>query len=156
MMESWAKIVNGFYPKILNFFVFYPKRLWSWLIKFFASLLLLHSSDPPLLRLKSLVTIRMNEIFPCLAGYGQRLIFFSGIETKINTSSVKRSGKDEIGTNSISSDIYDQVLACDHLQIIILYTSYIMQVYFTLNLFKKYIVILKIWMDNWRRYSWPG
>ena len=26
--------------------------------------------------LKSLVTIRMNEIFPCLACYGQKLIFF--------------------------------------------------------------------------------
>ena len=30
-----------------------------------------------------------------------------------------------------------------------LYTSYITQVYFTLNLFRKYIVIFKIWMDNW-------
>ena len=33
---------------------------------------------------------------------------------------------------------------------IILYTSYITQVYFTINLFTKYILILKIWMNNWR------
>ena len=31
-----------------------------------------------------------------------------------------------------------------------MYTSYIKQVYFTINLFKKYIVIFKIWMDNCR------
>ena len=41
----------------------------------------------------------------------------SEIETNINTSSVKGSGKDEIGTNFLNSDIYDQfqpVHACDH------------------------------------------
>ena len=40
----------------------------------------------------------MNEIFPCLACYSQNLNFLFG-KTKINTSSVKGSGKDEIGTN---------------------------------------------------------
>ena len=42
--------------------------------------------------LKSLVTIRMNEIFPCLNCYGQK---FS--ETQTNTASVKCSGEDETG-----------------------------------------------------------
>ena len=32
--------------------------------------------------LKSLVTIRMNEIFPCLACYGQKLIFLFGNRDK--------------------------------------------------------------------------
>ena len=36
---------------------------------------------------------------------------------------------------------------------ITLYTNYITQVYFTLNLLKKYIVVFKIWMDNWRMVS---
>ena len=31
----------------------------------------------------------------------------SEIETKINTSSVKRSGEDEIGTIILKSDVYD-------------------------------------------------
>ena len=48
--------------------------------------------------LKSLVTIRMNEIFRCLACYGQKFIFCLGIKTKINTSSVKGSSEDKIGT----------------------------------------------------------
>ena len=39
--------------------------------------------------LKSLVTIRMNEIFPCLACYGQKLIFLFGNRDKINTRSVR-------------------------------------------------------------------
>ena len=48
---------------------------------------------------ESILTIRMNEIFSCLACYGQKLNFFgSEIEKKKNTSSVKGSGKDEIGT----------------------------------------------------------
>ena len=103
--------------------------------------------------LKSLVTIRMNEIFSCLAFYGQRLIFLFGNRNKVKTSSVKGSGEDEIQTNFLNSDIYDEfypVLACDHSQIIILYTSYITQVYLRLILFKKYIVTFKIWMYNWR------
>ena len=58
--------------------------------------------------LKSLTTVRMNEIFMCLACYDQRLISCSGIGTKIITSSVKGSGEDEIGTNFLISDIYDQ------------------------------------------------
>ena len=58
--------------------------------------------------LKSLVTIRVNEIFPCPACYGQKLNFFcSEIETKVNTSFVKGSGEDEIGTTFLKSDIYD-------------------------------------------------
>lgn len=48
--------------------------------------------------LKSLVKIRINEIFPRLACYGQKLIFLFGNEIKINTSSVKRNGEDQIGT----------------------------------------------------------
>ena len=39
--------------------------------------------------LKSLVTIRMNGIFPCLACYGQKLIFLFGNRDKINTRSVR-------------------------------------------------------------------
>ena len=46
--------------------------------------------------------------------------------------------------------LHHAVLASDHSQIIILYTSYIAQVYFTLTLFTKYIVIFKMWIDNWR------
>ena len=46
--------------------------------------------------------------------------------------------------------LHHAVLASDHSQIIILYTSYIAQVYFTLNLFTKYVVNFKIWIDNWR------
>lgn len=33
---------------------------------------------------------------------------------------------------------------------IILYTSYATQVYLTLIFITKYIVIFKVWMDNWR------
>ena len=54
-----------------------------------------------------------------------------------------------MGTFSFTSDICDPfwpALACDHSQIIILYTRYITQVYFTF--FRKYIVMFKIWMDN--------
>ena len=72
---------------------------------------------------------------------------FGNREYKINASSVKRSGEDEIGTIFLKSDHCD--LACDHSQIIILYMDYITQVYCTLNLFTKLIVIFKIWMDNW-------
>ena len=36
------------------------------------------------------------------------LIFCSEIETKINASSVKGSGEDEIGKMFLKSDIYDQ------------------------------------------------
>ena len=49
--------------------------------------------------LKSLVTIRMNEIFSCLACYGCSVI---------ETSSVKGSGEDEIQTDFLNSDIYDE------------------------------------------------
>ena len=54
----------------------------------------------------------MNEIFPCISCYGQELnLFCSGIEVKmnikINVSSVKRSGEDEIGTMFLKIDIYD-------------------------------------------------
>ena len=52
--------------------------------------------------------MRMNEIFPCLVCYGQRLsFFFSEIETKISTSPVKGSGEDEIRTVFLKSDICD-------------------------------------------------
>ena len=65
----------------------------------------------PLNRLKSLVTIRMNEIFPCISCDGQELNFCSEIEIKmnikINVSSVKGSGEDEIGTIFLKIDIYD-------------------------------------------------
>ena len=57
--------------------------------------------------LKSLVTIRMNEIFPCLACYRQKLIFFVRKSRQINISPVKGSGEDEIGTIFFKSDIYD-------------------------------------------------
>ena len=48
---------------------------------------------------------------------------------------VKGRGEDEMGTFFLKSDIYDpfqSVLACDHSQIFILYTNYVIQVYFTL------------------------
>ena len=64
------------------------------------------------------------------------------IETKVNISSAKGSGEDEIGTMFFKSGIYDQlqpVLAFDHSQRIIMYTGYIIQAYFTLNYFTKYI-----------------
>ena len=88
--------------------------------------------------LKSIVTIRMNETFSCLTCFNQKLIFCSEIGTMINT--VKRRGEDEIGTIFLKSDIYS-VLASS---IIILYTSYITPVYFTLNLFTKHNVIFNI------------
>ena len=75
------------------------------------------------------------------------LISCPGIEAKIKTGSINGSGEDEIRTIFLKSDIYDlfqPVLACDHSQIIILYTSYITQVYFAFNLFTKCIVIFKI------------
>ena len=56
----------------------------------------------------SLVTIRMNGMFLCPTCYGQKLFFFcTEIETKINTSSVKESAKDEISIIFLKSDIYD-------------------------------------------------
>ena len=36
------------------------------------------------------------------------LFFCWGIETKINTSSVRGNGEDEIGTSFLNSDIYDR------------------------------------------------
>ena len=75
------------------------------------------------------------------------LFFCSEIETKLNTSSVKRSSEDDIGTIILKCDIYEvfqTLLACDHAKIILLYTSYITQVYFTLNLFTIYVAIFKI------------
>ena len=65
---------------------------------------------------------------------------------------MKRSREDEIGTICLKIDNYDTfypILAFDHSQIILLYTSYIAQVYFTINLFTKH-VIFKNWMYNWR------
>ena len=65
---------------------------------------------------------------------------------------MKRSREDEIGTICLKIDNYDAfypILACDHSQIILLYTSYITQVYFKINLFTKH-VIFKNWMYNWR------
>ena len=53
------------------------------------------------------MTIRINEIFPCLACYDQKLSFFLEFETKINTNSVKASFEEEIGTIFLKSDIYD-------------------------------------------------
>ena len=53
----------------------------------------------------------------------------------------------------LKSDIYDAfqpVLGCYHSQIIKLYTSYITQVCFTLNLLTKHTVVFKIWMNNLR------
>ena len=53
----------------------------------------------------------MNEIFPCISCDGQELNFCSEIEIKmnikINVSSVKGSGEDEIGTIFLKIDIYD-------------------------------------------------
>ena len=76
--------------------------------------------------------IRLNEIFPYLACYGQKLNFFcSEIETNINISSVKGSGENEIGIIFFKKELFNPlqpVLTCDHSQIIILYTSYITQV----------------------------
>ena len=60
---------------------------------------------------------------------------------------MKGNDEDEIGTIFLKTDVYDPfqpVLACDPSQIIILYTSYIIQVYFKLHFFIKYIVIFKI------------
>ena len=53
----------------------------------------------------------MNEIFPSISCDSQELNFCSGIEIKmnikINVSSVKGSGEDEIGTIFLKIDIYD-------------------------------------------------
>ena len=67
---------------------------------------------------------------------------------KINTDYVKGSDEDEMGIIYFKSDTCDLVLACDHLQIIMLYTGYVIQAYFTLTFLTKYIVIFRIWMDN--------
>ena len=54
--------------------------------------------------LKSLVTIRMNEIsqYPV-----KSLVFWSKIETKINTNPEKGSGEEEIEESFLKCDIYD-------------------------------------------------
>ena len=60
---------------------------------------------------------------------------------------VKGSNKDEVGIIFFKSGISDpflQALACDHSQIFILYTNYVIQVYFTLIFVTKHIVIFKI------------
>ena len=75
------------------------------------------------------------------------LIFCSEIETKININSAKGCSEKEIATTFLKSyfyDLFQYVLAFDHSKIIILYTSYITQISFILNLFTKYIVIFKI------------
>ena len=64
---------------------------------------------------------------------------------------MKESGEDEIGIIFLKCDFYDSfssILGCDHSQIILLYTSHNIQVYFTLNFFTKYIMVFKIRMDN--------
>ena len=61
-------------------------------------------------------------------------------------NSVKGCSEEEIATTFLKSyfyDLFQYVFAFDHSKIIILYTSYITQVSFTLNLFTKYIVILR-------------
>ena len=57
--------------------------------------------------LKSLVTIRMNEILPCLTCCGQKLNCYARKSRQRQTQAVKRSGGDEIGTIILKSDIYD-------------------------------------------------
>ena len=50
--------------------------------------------------------IRVNEIFPCLACYGQKLNSFVRKSRQINTSPVKGSAEDEIEIIFLKSDIY--------------------------------------------------
>ena len=51
--------------------------------------------------------IRTSEIFPYLALYGQKLIFFLfGIRDKDKQNFVKGTSEDEIGTIFLKSDIY--------------------------------------------------
>ena len=54
--------------------------------------------------LKSLVTIRMNEISQCPV---KSLVFWSKIETKINTNPEKGSSEEEIEESFLKCDIYD-------------------------------------------------
>ena len=54
--------------------------------------------------LKSLVTIRMNEISQCPV---KSLVFCSKIETKINTNLEKGSDEEEIRASFLKCDIYD-------------------------------------------------
>ena len=54
-----------------------------------------------------------------------------------------------MGIIYFKSDTCDLVLTCDNLQIIMLCTGYVIQAYFTLTFLTKYIVIFRIWMDNW-------
>ena len=60
-------------------------------------------------KLKNLLTIGMNEIFPCLACYCQKLkLVVQKIEEKINTSPVKGNDKDEIENFFFfGSEMYD-------------------------------------------------
>ena len=83
------------------------------------------------------MTIRMNKIFPYLACYFQKLIFLFGNRDR---SPVKESSENKIGTIILENDIYipfHPVLACDHSQIIILYTSYITQVCFAFYVYTE-------------------
>ena len=104
--------------------------------------------------LKSLVTIGMNEIFSRLTCWGQKLIFLFGNRDKDKHKLCHRERQRwNWSSFFFKIDIYTSfqpVLACDHSQIIILYTSHhITQLYFSHNLFTKFIVIFKNWMDNW-------
>ena len=79
----------------------------------------------------------MNGIFPYFICYGQKPNFLFG------------SGKDEIGTIFLKSDICDPFWSVV-IVIIMLNTSCITKIYFILNLIAKYIAIFKIWMYNSR------
>ena len=58
-----------------------------------------------------------------------------------------RNGEDETGAIFYKKNIYfppKPVIQCNHFHAIILYASLIIKVYFTLDFFAKYIVILTI------------
>ena len=52
----------------------------------------------------------MNELFPCLACYGQKLK--SVFLRNGNESSLKGSNENEMGKTFLKSDIYDPISSC--------------------------------------------
>ena len=60
-----------------------------------------------MLQLKSLVTIKMNKIFPCLACYGQKFKFVVRKSRQKKHKLVEENAKDEFRTTFFKSHTYD-------------------------------------------------
>ena len=104
--------------------------------------------------LKSLVTIRMNEMFPCLACYGQKAIFLFGYRDK-DKHKLSGTKQQKWNWNNLIKKLYLRwVLSASCLWS--LTNNYTVtsatSKKSTLHLifFTNHIVIFKRWMDNWK------